>query len=450
MIREPMALPCAVRSDAMRDRAGAASKIWPRRVTAAVLASAGGLMLACTSAHAEPADQSKPGSAAMSEIRLAALDAEFAGRVRDGEAAGYAYMIARHGQIVHRGAAGSRAFGGAAMSEDTLFRIASMTKPVTAVAVLRLMEQGKLSLDDSVADYLPEVGSMQVRQPDASTRPPVRPIKVRDLLTHLSGIGYRFDRESPLGREYIEAAPFQKAATLAEAVDVIGRLDLFFDPGSRFLYSYGLDVAGRLVEVVSGQSFDAFLRAEIFDPLAMYDTGFFVPADKRPRVAQVYGKAENGGLSPRPGDVFGDPFNRATWPSGGAGLISTPRDYIRFAMMLENGGSLDGVQVLSPASLAMMTADHMPIALREKVAGTPLEAMGLGLGVAITLAPERSGTLSGKGDFGWGGYYDTQFFVSPEYGIAAVIMTQYERRAGEPERDTLQIFKTLTLAAVTQ
>lgn len=434
----------------MQDQAGPRYKIGHRGVRAMVLASAGGLMLACTTARAEPAEQPNSSPAAMSDTRLAALDAEFARRVRQGEAAGYAYIIARNGQIVHRGAAGSRALGGAAMSEDTLFRIASMTKPVTAVAVLRLVEQGKLSLDDPVADYLPEIGAMEVRQQDGSKRPPARPVKVRDLLTHLAGIGYRFDGESPLGREYIDAAPFQKAATLAEAVDVVSRLDLFFDPGSRFLYSYGLDVAGRLVEVVSEQDFDAFLRAEIFDPLAMHDTGFFVPADKRPRLAQVYGKAENGGLTPRPGDVFGNPFNRATWPSGGAGLISTPRDYIRFAMMLENGGSLEGVQVLSPASLALMTADHMPVALREKVAGTPLEAIGLGLGVAVTLDPGKGGTLSGKGDFSWGGYYDTQFFVSPEYGIAAVIMTQYEKRADEPDRDTLQTFKTLTLAAVTR
>ncbi len=334
------------------------------------------------------------------------------------------------------------------MSDDTLFRIASMTKPVTAVAVLRLVEQGKLSLDDPVGDYLPEIGAMQVRQQDGSRRAPLRPVTVRDLLTHLSGIGYRFDPQSALGREYIAAAPFQNAASLEQAVSLIGQLDLFFDPGSRFLYSYGLDVAGRLIEVVSGQSFDAFLRAEILDPLAMHDTGFFVPTGKQPRLAQVYGKGEDGKLSSRPGDVFGDPLNPATWPSGGAGLISTPRDYIRFAMMLENGGSLEGVQVLSPASLALMTADHMPRALREKVAGTPLEAMGLGLGVAVTLAPERGGALSGKGDFGWGGYYDTQFFVSPEYGIAAVIMTQYEKREGEPERDTLQTFKTMTLAAV--
>jgi CubicO group peptidase (beta-lactamase class C family) len=413
-----------------------------------MLGGAGGLMLACAPAHAQTDAAHRAPMADMSQSRLAALDAEFARRVVEGEAAGYAYIIARDGKIVHRGATGARSLGGPAMSEDTLFRIASMTKPVTAVAVLRLVEQGKLSLDDPVADYLPAIGAMLVRQPDGSTRPPARPIKVRDLLTHLSGIGYRFDGESPLGREYIDAAPFQNAASLAEAVDIIGRLDLFFDPGSRFLYSYGLDVAGRLVEVVSGQSFDAFLRTEIFDPLAMHDTGFFVPADKQARLAQVYSAAGDGKLSLRPGDVFGDPLNQATWPSGGAGLISTPRDYIRFAMMLENGGSLEGVQVLSPASLALMTADHMPRALREKVAGTPLEVMGLGLGVAVTLDPGKGGTLSGKGDFGWGGYYDTQFFVSPEYGITAVIMTQYEKREGEPERDTLQIFKTMTLAAV--
>ena len=422
----------------------------PRRfhAWAMMLAGAGGLMLACAPAQAQPATAARQELADMSQSRLSALDAEFARRVQAGEAVGYVYLIARKGRIVHRGATGARRLGGPAMSEDTLFRIASMTKPVTAVAVLRLVEQGKLSLDDPVADYLPQIGAMQVRLPDGTSRPPARPVRVRDLLTHLSGIGYRFDNESPLGREYVAAAPFEKAASLAEAVDAIGGLDLFFDPGSRFLYSYGLDVAGRLVEVVSGQRFDAFLRDEIFVPLAMHETGFVLPEDARSRLAQVYARGDDGTLLPQPGDVFGDPFDPATWPSGGAGLISTPRDYIRFAMMLENGGSLEGVQVLSPASLALMTADHMPRSLRDKVAGTPLEAMGLGLGVAVTLDPGLSGTLAGKGDFGWGGYYDTQFFVSPEYGIAAVIMTQYEKRPDEPDRDTLQTFKTLTLAAV--
>lgn len=407
-------------------------------------------MLACTSAHAEPAETPSPELSAMSEHRLAALDIEFARRVRVSEAAGFVYIIARDGKIVHRGEAGTQSLGGPSMSEDTLFRIASMTKPVTAVAVLRLVEQGKLSLDDPVGKYLPPIGAMQVRLPDGSIRPPERPVKVRDLLTHLSGIGYRFDEDSALGREYVAAAPYERAASLEEAVSAIGQLDLFFDPGSRFLYSYGLDVAGRLVEVISGTSFDAFLRAEIFDPLAMHDTGFFVPEEKRVRLAEVYGEAEDGGLMPRPGDIFGDPFDPATWPSGGAGLISSPRDYIRFAMMLENGGALEGVQVLSPASLALMTADHMPQTLREKIAGTPLEAIGLGLGVAVTLDAGRGGTLAAKGDFGWGGYYDTQFFVSPQFGIAGVIMTQYEKRPDEPDRDTLATFKTLTLAAVRQ
>jgi CubicO group peptidase (beta-lactamase class C family) len=379
---------------------------------------------------------------------LAALDAEFARRVHSAQSAGYVYLIARGSRIVHRGAIGKQSLGGPALRDDTLFRIASMTKPITAVAVLRLVEQGKLSLDDPVGDHLPAIGRMKVRLPDGTTRPPARPIQVRDLLTHLSGIGYRFDDASPLGREYIAAAPFAKAASLEQAVEMIAGLDLFFDPGVRFLYSYGLDVAGLLVEVVSGKPFETFLRHEIFGPLGMDDTGFFVPAANRARLAQVYGRSGQGGLSPRPGTVFGDPLNRATWPSGGAGLVSTPRDYIRFAAMLGNGGSLDGVQILSPASVALMTADHMPRALREKVAGTPLETTGLGLGVAVTLEPGRGGSLSGKGDFGWGGYYDTQFFVSPEYGIAAVIMTQYEKAPDEPERDTLRTFKALTLAAV--
>jgi CubicO group peptidase (beta-lactamase class C family) len=323
----------------------------------AALVGASGALLACAPLLAQSTNSGRDVEA-MSDKRLAVLEAEFAERVRRNEAVGYVYIVARNGQIVHRGAAGSRSLGGPPMSQDTLFRIASMTKPVTTVAVLRLVEQGKISLDDPVADYLPEIGAMQVRLPDGSNRPPARAITIRDLLTHLSGIGYRFDNETALGREYVAVAPYERAASLREAVAMIGQRDLFFDPGSRFLYSYGLDVAGRLVEVVSGVAFDAFLRAEIFDPLAMRDTGFFVPPYKRERLATVYGKNDDANLSPRRGDVFGDPLNPATWPSGGAGLISTPRDYIRFAMMLENGGSLEGVYPSGLGRLARVGSDR--------------------------------------------------------------------------------------------
>ncbi|MGB3754337.1 MAG: serine hydrolase domain-containing protein [Parerythrobacter sp.] len=396
----------------------------------------------------EPAALTKTDGSGMSATRLQAIDREFERRVQLGEASGYAIAISRRGKPVHRAAIGRQSIGGPAITQTTMFRIASMTKPVTAVAMLRLVEQGKLSLTDPVERYVPAIGTMQVRLPDGTKQEVKRPIQIRDLLTHISGIGYRFDTQSELGQAYVSAAPYEKAHSLEEAVAFIAQQDLFFQPGESFLYSYGLDVAGLVVQKVSGQPFEDFLEQEIFLPLGMKDTGFSVAPADADRLATVYKPGGGTTPEPAPGTVFGDPLDAGTWPSGGAGLISTAEDYLRFATMLERGGSCDGTQILSPASIALMTADHMPPTLRTKVAGTPLGGIGLGLGVAVTLDPGRSGALAAQGDYGWGGYYDTQFFISPRYDLAAVILTQREKAADAPDTDTLAVFKAMTLAAV--
>ena len=414
-----------------------------RAIAAALLSTAAAIAFAQSGEDAMP----EPSIVGMSTNRLADIDAEFEKRVSKDEATGYVIVIAREGKIIHRANVGRQSIGGPRITQNTRFRIASMTKPITSVAVLRLVEQGRLNLTDPVGDYLPEIGQMMVLDKDGTRRAPSRQIQVRDLLTHMSGLGYRFDPNSELGNRYIDAAPFQKATSLEHAVSRISELDLFFDPGSRFLYSYGHDVAGRLVEVVSGEPFEAFLKAQIFDPLDMPSTGFALRSEDAADLATVYTKGEDGALLEAPGEVFGDPLG-TPWPSGGAGLISTAADYIRFAMMLENNGSLDGVQVLSPASVAIMTADHTPAKLKALMAGTPLDGVGIGLGVGVVLEPGRTGKLSAAGDFAWGGYYDTQFFVSPEYDMAAVILTQYEKRDDEDDRDTLDVFKAMTLAAI--
>lgn len=386
---------------------------------------------------------------AMSLDRLSKMTGTFAARVEDGEASGYVIMVARDGNVVFEETIGLRDIKRELpMTIDTKFRIASMTKPVTAVAILTLLEEGKISLDDPVKDFLPEIGAMRVQNPDGDSTQPGRDMSIRDLSTHTSGIGYRFDADSPLGQSYIEAAPYENASSLTEAVQLISQQDLYFDPGERFFYSYSTDVLGRIVEVVSGEPFEAYTKRVIFNPLGMSDTSFTISEDDRNRIGSVYTKPPNEDLVEMPGDLFGDPFNPQTWPSGGAGLISTAPDYIRFAMMLEQGGSYEGVQILSPASVKLMASDHLPDNLQQQLLMTPLAGVGIGLSVAVVKDPARIGRLGAVGDFAWGGHYDTQFFVSPEYGIAAVIMTQLQPHPDADDTDTMTLFKTQVLAAM--
>jgi len=389
------------------------------------------------------------GTTMLSAERLEVLEDQFRRRVESGEAPGYVMMIATGDEIVFRSTMGLRDIENEApLQEDTKFRIASMTKPVTAVAILTLLERGDLQLSDPVSDYIPEIGNMRVRNPDGTLVDPDRDITIRDLLTHTSGIGYRFDDTSELGQAYNEAAPYQKADTLEEATSIIASQSLYFSPGGRFFYSYSTDILGRVIEVVAGEPFNDYLDRVIFTPLGMSDTGFNLPDTDRDRTAIVYMQQDDGSLSPTPGDVFGDPFEATTWPSGGAGLVSTAPDYMRFAMMLEGEGSYKGMQILSPASVELMASDHLPQDLQDRIARTPLAGIGIGLGVAVVKDPAATGRLGAEGDFAWGGHYDTQFFISPEYGLSAVILTQLQPAPGAPDNETMNLFKTLVLSSV--
>ncbi len=391
---------------------------------------------------------SEASKAGMSAARLELMGQAFADRVANGDAAGYVIMVARRGEVVFSRASGAQALNPKAPMElNTKFRIASMTKPIAAVAALTLIEQGRLNLSDPVKKYLPDFAAMQVRDSDGSLSAQKRDMTIRDLMIHTSGIGYRFDMTSELGKAYIAAAPYEKARTLAEATEIIARQQLYFQPGERFLYSYGFDVLGRVIEVVAKEKFEDYLARVIFRPLDMRDTSFTIAAADRSRLATVYSK-RNGALQLMPGTLFGDPLDPQTWPSGGAGLISTARDYLRFAAMLERGGTLEGVQIVSPASVALMTSNHFPPALRERAASGPLAGLAMGLGVAVVEDAGRTGVLGAPGDFAWGGHYDTQFFVSPRFGVAAVILSQVQPTPGAPDPTTMRDFKSMVLAAV--
>lgn len=399
-------------------------------------------------AHAQHMTISAPAEMGMSHDRLELLGRAFTERAARGEAPGYVIMVARRGQLVFSRAIGVHTLSPrSAMEIDTKFRIASMTKPVMAVAALTLIEQGRLSLSDPVKKYLPEFAAMQVREADGAMTPQKRDMTIRDLMIHTSGIGYRFDTTTEIGKAYASAAPYENARTLKEASEIIARQPLYFQPGERFFYSYGFDVLGRVIEVITGESLEAYLARTIFRPLRMHDTSFTVNERERSSLASVYSRRD-GVLQRMPGTVFGDPFDPQTWPSGGAGLISTAQDYLRFASMLERGGTLDGVQVISPASIALMTSNHFPQAIRERAAQGPLAGLAMGLGVAVVEDIGRTGALGAAGDFAWGGHYDTQFFVSPRYEIAAVILSQVQPTPGAPDSTTMRDFKSMVLAAV--
>ena len=350
------------------------------------------------------------------------------------EVAGAVTLVARLGRVGHLEAVGWRDLEARApMETDTLFRIASMTKAVTSVAAMQLYESGALLLDDPVSRYLPAFGSVEVLSPGGGLAPPVRPVTVRHLLTHTSGLSYRFLAPPQLATRYIEAGITdglaQTPGTVGEMVDRLAALPLLHEPGARFTYSLGVDVLGRVVEVVSGRSLAEYMRDEIFEPLGMVDTGFFRDPADADRYATVYAPGP-GGLVEVPADPVTSPDGRTvysagypydgprTYHSGGAGLTSTISDYARFLLALLNGGELDGARILGRRTVQLMTRDHLA------GLGVPDAGQRFGLGFAISGDPGVTGGPRSEGAFGWLGFFNTVYWVDPEEQLVAIIMTQ--------------------------
>jgi CubicO group peptidase (beta-lactamase class C family) len=378
------------------------------------------LLTAKTDAPAGELPRAEPAEVGLSSEALANLKPAFQKLVDDGKIAGGVALIARHGKIAYVTSFGYRDVATKTpMTEDTIFAIASMTKPITCIAVMTLVEQGKLGLDDPVAKYLPELQDLRVlgdvkgdTETDVATVPAKRPITVRDLLSHTSGFTYGEipTNDIRLTRSYARAGVESKGQkTIAEQVSRLAKVPLAHQPGERWTYGLSHDVLGRLIEIVSGQSFDQFLQARIFTPLDMGETFFFVPADKRDRVATIY-RAVGGALTAIP-----KKYGSETFFSGGGGLFSTIRDYTRFAQMLQNGGELDGNRIVKPETIAMMTTNQ----IGKLTAFTA--KYGLGFGLAMTGGPDGKPVL---GRYFWGGYYSTNFWIDPRHDLVAVIMTQ--------------------------
>jgi CubicO group peptidase (beta-lactamase class C family) len=350
--------------------------------------------------------------------------------IRGGRLAGAVALVARHGQLAHFSALGQAVLEPARpMTGDTIFRIFSMTKPVTAAAVLALFEAGHFQLTDPVSRYIPAFKSVRVldSSPGAGGRtvPPQREVTIHDLLTHTAGLSYGFEEYNMIDQLYRDRVyrfmeDRKGDVSLEEFVKAVTSIPLAFHPGTAYRYSVAHDVLGYLVEVVSGQPLDAYLRECIFEPLGMVDTGFYVPAEKLGRFLPVYTPAEDGGL--KIDMEIDDPrfVNPPRAPGGGGGLVSTAADYRRFAQMLLNRGELDGARILGRKTVELMTTNALPAGVLRD--GVPFSHYGLGVEVISSLGAARS--LGSVGKFGWSGAATTHFWVDPAEDLLGIVLVQ--------------------------
>jgi CubicO group peptidase (beta-lactamase class C family) len=404
----------------------------PRLLAIALLPA---ILAARAAAQGLPTDQAA--ELGFDPAKLARIQALLDENVRSGQFAGASALIARHGRVALLATSGhADREAGTPFAADTIVRIASMTKPVTSVAAMILVDEGKLSLDDPVAKFLPEFEHMKVigADADAPLADAERPITVRHLLTHTSGLSYRFIGHPVLGPIFVEHAVSdglsETPGTLADNVKRIARVPLVAQPGTTWHYGLNTDVLGRVIEVASGRSLDAFLRERIFDPLKMPDTHFVLPPDRRGRLAAVYGIENGQPLARRPASLIqrGPLVYTTTFPAwddnvgfyaGGAGLVSTLGDYARFLQMLVNKGELDGVRILKPETVAAIGSNQLG---DIPFAGGPF-GDGFGLGFAVvTKSPD--GTGPAPGSLSWAGFFSTYFWADPENQLIGVLFTQ--------------------------
>ena len=379
----------------------------------------------------------RPEDIGLSSDRPARIDDHLLRRyIAPGKIAGCLTVVARDGRVAWASALGERDKARKLpMTEDTIFRIYSMSKPITSVAIMSLYEEGHFQLDDPVAKFIPQWRNLSVykggNHPLWLTEPCARQMTIRDLLMHSSGLTYGFLERTNLDAAYRKLGVGGPDGTLRDMIDQLAELPLEFSPGTRWNYSVATDVLGYLVEVISGQRFDRFLEQRIFAPLGMVDTGFTVPDAKAPRFAACYNRGADKGLA-----LQDDPQSSAyrtprTFFSGGGGLTSTAADYLRFAQMLLNGGLLDGTRILGPRTLALMTTNHLPgnqdlAALATGAfSETTYDGTGFGLGFSVVLDPVKAHTTSSIGEFGWGGMASTVFWVDPAEALVVLFMTQF-------------------------
>jgi len=411
----------------------------------------------------------KPDLVGMSRARLARLDEVMTRRYVDGgDLPGLITQVWRRGELVHSGLSGHMDLErGKPMREDAIFRIYSMTKPITSVALMILMEEGLIGLDDNVATHIPAWKDLGVYASGVPTllagapasfitTPVARPMKVVDLVTHTSGLTYGFMMRTSVDAAYrrLKVNDFQTPGGLDEFVEQLATVPLEFSPGTAWNYSVSIDVMGYLVQKLSGLSFGEFLRTRLFEPLGMTDTAFWCPPEKLDRFTSCYQPKEGGGLKLQDDAGKSTYDHPPTLESGGGGLVSTAHDYMRFCRMMLGGGALDGVQILSPKTVALFSLNHLPEGqeLADMAppglfseAGYSGIGFSIGCGVNVNVAKTRlPGTL---GEYFWGGAASTAFWIDPKEDLAVVFMTQV---MGTDARLTLRRdLRTLAYSAIT-
>lgn len=389
----------------------------------------------------------EPGEVGFDPGRMARLDRHFARYVDDGRLAGLTVVVSRRGRVVHLAHHGLTDLeAGRPVADDTLWRIYSMTKPVTSVAAMMLVEEGALDLNDPISRYLPAFAETRVYRAGSAlnpgTVPAVEPIRVWHLLTHTAGLTYGFHHAHPVdemyrGKGFDFGVP--RGADLAAACEAWAGMPLLFQPGTEWNYSVATDVLGRLVEVVSGQPLDEFLHTRVLAPLDMNDTRWWVEDDDLDRLAELYVP----GLHRHP--ALGEAAKRRpTFLSGGGGLVSTAADYHRFTQMLLGGGALDGIRLLGPRTVAFMTRNHLPGRADLETFGRPIFAessfrgVGFGLGFSVVEDPVAGKVPTSAGEYAWGGLASTAFYVDPVEEVTGMIFTQMVPSSTYPLRAHLR------------
>jgi CubicO group peptidase (beta-lactamase class C family) len=390
--------------------------------------------------------------AGFSPERLARVDPHFRRYVDDGRLPGWSLAIARHGRLVHVSTYGQRDVEASAPVElDTIFRLYSMTKPITAVAALMLWEQGAFELKDPVKRLIPAFGATRVWRGGSVTAPQTEPVRddlaVWHLFTHTAGLTYGFLGAHPVDDLYRRGG-FEwgspEGADLEAVCDRLATFPLLFQPGSEWNYSMATDVLGRVVEVASGMPLDRFFAERIFEPLGMHDSGFFCPEDQQHRLAALYTPAPGTGKAQRLDSMGDRALTKPVFLSGGGGCVSTLADYHRFAEMLRNGGELDGVRLLAPGTVDYMASNHLPGGVdlsafgRQLFSETTFDGVGFGLGVSVTLDPVKAKVPGSFGDFGWGGAASTAFWIDPVEDLSVVFLTQLLPSSTHPLRSQLK------------
>jgi CubicO group peptidase (beta-lactamase class C family) len=393
----------------------------------------------------------EPWEVGFDAARLARIDRHFRRYVDDGLLAGWTVAVTRRGRVAHLSHHGLRDLeAGLPVTDDTIWRIYSMTKPVTSVAAMMLYEQGALELTDPVARFIPSFADVRVYNAGPalapSTVPVSEPVRVWHLLTHTSGLTYGFHHAHPVDEMY-RLRGFEYSVPpgvdLAGACDLLAELPLLFQPGGEWNYGVSTDVLGRVVEVASGQRFDAYLDEHVLGPLGMDETGWSVGEADLDRLATLYMRGPDGALAANA--TLGE---EATRPpllhAGGGGLVSTAGDYHRFTQMLLRGGELDGVRLLGPRTVAFMTRNHLPGGADLEEIGRPnfaessFRGVGFGLGFSTVVDVAAGKVLTSPGEYAWGGMASTAFFVDPVEEVTAMFFTQFVPSSTYPIRPRLR------------